>query len=137
MLDIDFKEKELNELRDAFNELGSDALFLSHYELEKLTDYNANAWRRFLLNEDVSAYINAELQLLRDTEMKKLMKDVSNKRGQVGTAQLITALDKVGIKAKTKDDGPVFIYTYIPLTESEQQAENVVMLDHDPFLKEY
>lgn len=136
MLDIDFKEKEMNDLRDAFNELGSDALFLSHYELEQHTDYSANAWRKFLLNEDVSSYINAELQLLRDTEMKKLMKDVSNKRGQVGTAQLITALDKVGIKTKTKDDGPVFIYTYVPLTESEQHADNVVMLDKDPFLRE-
>lgn len=136
MLDMDFKEKEMNELRDAFNELGSDALFMSHYELEQHTDYNANAWRKFLLNEDVSSYINAELQLLRDTEMKKLMRDVSNKRGQVGTAQLITALDKVGIKTKTKDDGPVFVYTYIPLTASEEQAENVIKLDKDPFLKE-
>lgn len=135
MLDIKFDDSFMNDLTDAFNSLGVDALYMNHYELEAVTDFNANDWRRFLMNEEVSKYINAEVQILRDSEVKKLMKDVSNKKGQVGTAQLITALDKVGIKTQKKNDGPIFIYTYIPLNASEQQAENVITLDKDPFLK--
>lgn len=135
MLDIKFEDSFMNDLTDAFNSLGVDALYMNHYELEAATEFNANDWRKFLMNEEVSKYINAEVQILRDSEVKKLMKDVSNKKGQVGTAQLITALDKVGIKTQKKNDGPVFIYTYIPLNASEQQAENVVTLDKDPFLK--
>ena len=61
-----------------------------------------------------------------------MLKDVDTNKN-TGQAQLLnTLLNQT--KQNNKKEGPVFIYTQIPLNEAEQHAENVVMVDGiDPF----
>ena len=65
-------------------------------------------------------------------EARILLKDVDTNKN-TGQAQLLnTLLNQT--KQNNKKEGPVFIYTQIPLNEAEQHAENVVMVDGiDPF----
>ena len=50
----------------------------------------------------------------------------------MGRAQIIITLDKLnGIE--TYKDGPVFIYTFVPLDTEQVQAENTQILANDPF----
>ena len=40
----------------------------------------------------------------------------------------------MGVNNKTqKKEGPVIIYSYIPLNAQQQKADNINILDHDPF----
>lgn len=124
-----------HKMLDVFNDIGQDALYMSHYELSEVSAYSANDWREFLFLPEVSEYITRETELLRDVEIKKLLKDISSKKGQVGTAQILTALNKIK-ETKTNKEGPAFVYCYIPLTTKEQEADNIIMLDDDPFIVE-
>ena len=63
-----------------------------------------------------------------------MVKGVSDSRS-VGQAQLMTTLQKLDEKSTSKE-GPIFVYCYIPLSSEQAQAENIQILDHDPFLKE-
>lgn len=121
------------ELWAEFNELGEDALVFSHYDLAKVTGRPAAIWKMFLQERDVADYITSEFAIIQEAELKKMTKDVSTSRS-VGQAQLMTTLSKLSEK-EDKKEGPVFIYTYVPLNTEQKQAENVVELDFDPFLK--
>ena len=117
-----------------FKNLGEDALVMSHYDLAKETDTPSEIWKDFLKEPDVSEWINQEMELIRDSEMKKLVKDI-NESKSVGQAQLMTALQKLSDKETTKS-GPAFVYCYIPLNAEQKKAENVLNIGYDPFLKE-
>lgn len=127
---------ELKEqLFEAFKRLGADALALNHYELAEVTQIATPAtWKLFLIDPEVSAYIKQESDILLQTELRKLSKNASDSRS-VGQAQLINALGKISEDTSTKE-GPIFIYTYIPLTTEQEQADNIKKLDKDIFLKD-
>ena len=117
-----------------FKNLGEDALVMSHYNLAEVTDTPSEIWKEFLKEPDVAEWIGQEMELIRDSEMKKLVKDI-NESKSVGQAQLMTALQKLSDKETTKS-GPAFIYCYIPLNAEQKKAENVLNIGYDPFLKE-
>ena len=117
-----------------FKSLGQDALIMSHYDLAEATDTDSDTWKLFLKEPDVAEWINQEMELIRDSEMKKLVKDISESKS-VGQAQLMTALQKLSEKETTKS-GPAFIYCYIPLNAEQKKAPNVLDIGYDPFLKE-
>lgn len=134
IMDIPFKEEEKDfiEMQGWVNEIGQDALYMNHYELAVKTDISPIKWKSFLMDVRVSVFIIEELDLLKKSKVAVMLKDVEENKN-TGQAQLLnTLLNQT--KQEQKKDGPVFIYTQIPLNENEQHAENVVMINGiDPF----
>ena len=123
------------ELRKIFLELGPEAFTFNHYELAELTTVkNPPEWKEFLTDLDISQWIESEITIIQQTELKKLTSNVAKSRS-VGQAQLISAMNKIQ-ESGTEKKGPAFIYCYIPLTEEQKAADNVIQLEKDPFLTE-
>lgn len=128
-------ENEKQQLWDAFKALEQKAIAMNHYDLARVTHIkDVQLWKKFLTDPEVSSYIDQEAQILTQTELRKLTSDVSDSRS-VGQAQLINAINKLN-DTKTTKEGPVFIYTYVPLSSNQKRADNVQILDHDVFLTE-
>lgn len=126
-------DEELKEqLWQQFKALEAKAISMNHYDLARITSIkDVELWKYFLTAPDVAAYIEQEAQILTQTELRKLASDVSDSRS-VGQAQLINAMSKL-TDVKTTKEGPIFIYTYVPLSESQMKADNVVIADKDVF----
>lgn len=125
---------QLNEMWEIFKALGVDALSLNHYNLAESTPiHDAQLWKEFLMEPEVSEWIRSELALIQESELNKMIHNISKSRS-VGQAQLMNALAKLS-DHKASKDGPAFIYTYVPLNPEQTQAENVILLNQDPFLK--
>lgn len=126
IIDINFdKEKEelFCELQESFNEIGPEALQMTHYELAERSGDSPISWKKFLLDPRVSAYITEELDMLKKSQVSKLLSEASTSRS-TGQAQLLnTLLNQT--KVSEKKEGPVFIYTRIPLNDQELGAQNV------------
>lgn len=133
IIDIDFNENEedLIQMQEVFNELGSDAFFYSHHDLAAASEYSPMDWRMFLTDPRVQEYMQGELFLMQKSAVMKMMKDIDRSKSP-GQAQLLNTLVQQTNSNKTKD-GPVFIYTYIPLNEEEKYAPNVRASSSDPF----
>jgi hypothetical protein len=83
------------------------------------------------MEPDVSEYINQETALLQQAEFRNILLN-TQRDNSAGRAQLINAM--MGVNNKTqKKEGPVIIYSYIPLNAQQQKADNINILDHDPF----
>lgn len=134
ILDIEFKpnETDLIDLQKLFNDVGQEALYMNHYELADMTGSSPVDWKRFLMDPRVANSINEEMELLKKSKVAVMLKDIETTKS-TGQAQLLnTLLNQT--KQEQKKEGPVFIYTMIPLNENEAQARNVVMIDGiDPF----
>ena len=135
-LGINWRTKIEEQMEEEFLNLGKEGLTMNHYDLAEVTTINdAAQWKHFLQNEYISKYINDEFTAIQDSELRKLIMNISDS-SSVGKAQIINSLQKVlNEHAGDKKSGPAFIYTYVPLTENEQHADNVEVLDRDPFLK--
>ena len=133
---IDWSDKKYAEMEKEFLSLGKQALTMNHYDLADCTKFESpQDWKEFLQNEYVSKYINDEFNAIQDSELRKLIMNISDS-SSVGKAQIINSLQKVlNENANDKKSGPAFVYMYVPLTEEEQLADNVEVLDHDPFIK--
>lgn len=123
-------------MEQEFLSLGKQGLTMNHYDLAEVTEVNDPAkWKAFLQNEYVAKYITDEFTAIQDSELRKLIMNISDS-SSVGKAQIINSLQKVlNEHAGDTKSGPAFIYTYVPLTEEEKHADNVEVLDNDPFLK--
>lgn len=118
-----------------FKALEAKAISMNHYDLARITSIkDVQLWKTFLTDPEVSAYIDQESQILTQTELRKLSSSVSDSRS-VGQAQLINAISKLTENKSTKE-GPAFIYTYVPLSDNQEKANNVVLADRDYFEKE-
>lgn len=135
-LGINWRTKIEEQMEEEFLNLGKEGLTMNHYDLAEVTTINdAAQWKHFLQNEYISKYINDEFTAIQDSELRKLIMNISDS-SSVGKAQIINSLQKVlNEHAGDKKSGPAFIYTYVPLTDNEQHADNVEVLDHDPFFK--
>lgn len=126
IIDINFdkeKEKLFCELQEAFNNIGPEALQMTHYELAERSGDSPISWKKFLLDPRVGAYISEELDMLKKYQVSKLLNEASTSKS-TGQAQLLnTLLNQT--KVSGKKEGPVFIYTKIPLNDQELGAENV------------
>ena len=133
LMNIKFNDNEieLQQLQDVFNELGEDALYYSHYELASATDYSASDWKLFLTDPRVQDFLELELSLNQQTAIRKMMRDIDQSRS-TGQAQLLNTLVNQSSQSKKKE-GPIFIYTYIPLNKEEEYAPNVQIAESDPF----
>ena len=129
IIDINFKEDEtvFKDLQELFNGIGQEALFLSHYELAERTGESPIDWKNFLMDPRVAAFINEEMDMLKKAKVAVMLKSVDTNKN-TGQAQLLnTLLNQT--KRSDKKEGPVFIYTQVPLNAQERGAGNVVILD--------
>jgi len=135
LIDIPFEdnEKDLIKMQDIFNSFQSDALYMSHYDLAARSkgEFSPIDWRVFLNDYRVVEFLEEELNMIQRNAIMKMMKDIDQSKS-TGQAQLLNTLVQQSTKNKSKD-GPVFIYTYIPLSEQEEAAPNVEKLQSDPF----
>ncbi len=131
IIDIKFKEEEtlLQELQDMFNSVGEEALYMTHYELAERTGYSPISWKIFLMDARVAAFIAEELEMLKKAKVSIMLKTVDSNKN-TGQAQLLNTLLNQS-KVSDKKEGPVFIYTQIPLNDQEQHARNVVIINED------
>jgi hypothetical protein len=106
---------------------------MNHYDLAAITGMDAQIWKTFMMDENVSDWLEEERKIMRSTELAKLTSNISSSRS-VGQAQLISALDRLeNNKTDTGAQGPAFIYTYVPLNAEQKQAPNVQLLQEDIF----
>jgi hypothetical protein len=131
IIDIKFKEEEtlLQELQDMFNSVGEEALYMTHYELAERTGYSPIDWKMFLMDARVAAFIAEEMDMLKKAKVSVMLKTVDSNKN-TGQAQLLNTLLNQS-KVSDKKEGPVFIYTQIPLNDQEQHARNVVIINED------
>lgn len=126
---------ELKEsLWEKFEALGQKALTMSHYDLaEEVEGTTKDEWRDFLNEADVAEYIKNEMRIISDSIQKRMITDiVAGGDRSVGRAQIINTLDKIN-DGVAKKDGPIFIYSYVPLDAQQEQAENTIKLNKDIF----
>lgn len=131
IMDIEFKENEelYKELEDLFNGIGSEALFLTHYELAERTATSPIDWKNFLMDPRVNAFISEEMEMLKRSKVAIMLNQVDTNKN-TGQSQLLnTLLNQT--KAQEVKEGPVFIYTQVPLNAEEEHAENVVIINAD------
>lgn len=130
ILDIQFKDNEndLKEMQEHFNTIGRRALFMSHYELADATDMTPIEWKKFITDIRVSTVLNEELDLIKKSKVALMLKDIETNKN-TGQAQLLNTLLNQTKQSDIKE-GPVFIYTQIPLNEQEQHAPNVRRLEN-------
>lgn len=128
------KQQQKEQLWEYYKDLGVDALKANHYTLALTTpEHDPAVWKEFLMESDVSDYINQETNLLQQAEFRTILLNTA-KDNSAGRAQLINAMMSVNQK-QTKKDGPVVIYSYIPLNEQQMKAENIEINEKDPFKK--
>lgn len=130
-IDFDTHEIEFNQLQTAFNDIGPEALYMTHYDLAQATNYSALMWKSFLTDPRVRDFMDSELVLMQQSSIMKMMRDV-DKTKSTGQAQLLNTLIQQ-TNVNKKKDGPVFIYTMIPLNAEEQHADNTNISTTDPF----
>lgn len=126
------KPTQKSELWDAYRKLGQEALKSNHYDLAlKTTINNPDLWKEFLMEQDVSDYINQETALLQQAEFRSILLNTA-RDNSAGRAQLINAMMSVNNKQQKKD-GPVIIYSYVPLNEQQKKSPNTEINDKDIF----
>lgn len=133
MITKDLGTQLYNTMRDQYNALGEEALYMSHFELAERLGHGLNDWIDFLSHPDVTEDRAIQLRILRKTEEAKLLRDLSTKKGAVGTAQLLSALAKLNETNPAKE-GPCFIYTYIAPSQKELDNPNLRIEKDDPFI---
>lgn len=131
IMEIAFKEneKQFIDLQDLFNTIGQDALYMTHYELAERTGESPISWKKFLMDPRVSAFIAEEMSMLEKVKAAVMLNTVDTNKN-TGQAQLLNTLLNRS-KGNEKKEGPVFIYTQVPLNNQEQHAKNVVIYNED------
>jgi hypothetical protein len=134
-MDLNFKPNEylMHELQDEFNTIGTrEAMFLDHYDLSEITTHSAEEWKEFLKHPLVADFLQEELVMFKDKQIRAILRDAKDLEKSVGVAQVINSLSKLDL-TQMGNNNKIFIYTYVPLDEQEQHAENVREAPSDVF----
>jgi hypothetical protein len=130
MIKLTPEEREI--LLQQFQALGDEALTYNHYDLAAYTDeHNPEVWKAFLMDPEIIQWKKTELEIVANSEINKMIKGASKSRS-TGQAQIMTAIAK-SIESTTIKEGPIFIYTYVPLNAQEEQAPNTERTPNDIF----
>lgn len=121
-------KKQFDECKKQFIELGEHALYLNHYQLAAETRVkDPIQWKSFLTDPRIADYISSEMNLIRTASINEIIHKAPNSKS-VGQAQLINALVKIE-EASANKTGPVFIYSYVPLSAEQSYAPNAQTLE--------
>lgn len=131
MMDIPFNNDELlmQQMQESFNKIDG-AIYKDHYELSSETEFSALSWKNFLTHPKVTDWLIKEMNLIQQSKLRLLIRDIDSNTKSTGLPQLINVLSGLDNKKK-KDDGPIFIYTYIPPNDQEKHAKNVKIADEN------
>ena len=115
---------DMYRLQCTWNELNpAEAIMYDQYELADITKIDSSEWSAFLRDGKVVKYIDKEVQLFKEAQMRKLIGRATTNDKSVGTAQMLNAI------GKTLEDESVetnfFIYSHVPLTANECEADLV------------
>lgn len=111
-------------MMSAFKSIGKLALSMNHYELNAAEPtFSVEDWKDFLQEREVQEFIKAEMDIIREKEVNRLVATSGNSRS-VGQAQMISALTKLE-EDKPDATGPIFIFCHVPLNEQQEKAPNV------------
>jgi hypothetical protein len=109
---------------DQFISLGEEGLYMNHYQLAQTTTIeDPLLWKAFLTDPKAVDYISTEMNIIRTAAINDMVHKAPNSNS-VGQSQLINALGKLDERS-TKKEGPVFIYSYVPLNEEQKYAPNI------------
>lgn len=126
------KPDDIAGMLEIFKDLGPDAITLSHYDLAEQTEIrDPEQWKQFLMEPEVKRWIESEVTIMQDTELKRLVKGAAKSKS-MGQAQLINAFSKLNEKTNSKE-GPIIIYSFVPLNENQKAASNINILDKNIF----
>lgn len=126
------KPEKKQELWKLYKAQGSNALKANHYILAATTtEKDPAVWKEFLMEPDVNDYITQETTLLQQAEFRHILLN-TDRDNSAGRAQLINAMMSVN-QRQTKKDGPVVIYSYVPLNEQQLKSANVEINKTDIF----
>ena len=129
-----FSKTELDTFWRHFKSLKREGLYASHYDLFEKTTYSTpDVWKEFLLLPEVVEYVRIEMEIIRKAAMNELFANAGDSNS-VGKAQLLNAISKYDEDNSVKD-GPIFIYTYVPLNSEQEKATNVQKEKTDIFKK--
>jgi hypothetical protein len=135
MIYIDWEDDELQEMHEFYETREPEIFYMTHYDIATL-DKNpvklASRWKTFITDPRVSEYISQEIRLVQQVETNKLLRGIAGKANSVGVGQTLNALLKMAESTSVKE-GPIFVYSYIPLSEEELNAPSVNILPDDPF----
>ena len=124
-MNIQFEDESLQELQEIFNAIDErEVLFMDHHELAGHTGISSDRWKQFLMHPQVSTWMQQELHLFKEHQLKQMIRNATDNDKSVGAAQMINSLTKTLQENRVKE-GPVIIYTYVPLTEPQKQGTTV------------
>ena len=130
-MDIQFEDKGMQELQEMFNAHDPEtAIFMSHYQLANATGVEAARWKDFLLHPAVATWIKQEIELFKQHQLKQMIRTATDNDRSVGAAQMINSLTKT-LDQGTMKDGPVIIYTHVPMTEAQKKGTTVQTIELD------
>jgi hypothetical protein len=116
---IHFDDPELKELQDVFNLVDpEESIFMNHYQLAKTTGIAPDRWKVFLMHPKVATWMEQELTLYKEYQLKQMIKDATDDKRSVGAAQMINSLTKT-LQDSREKEGPIIIYTHVPLTDNQ------------------
>ena len=125
-------KKTKEQLWLAFKNLGVDALKANHYTLSETTKFSdPTLWKEFLTEPDVNDFIIQETAILQQAEFRSILLNTA-RDNSAGRAQLINAMMSVNNKQQKKE-GPIVIYSYVPLNDQQIKADNVEINEKDIF----
>lgn len=137
MIVADLKDPILNKIKNKFNTMLIDnhnVTQMSHYELEIASnrEFSALEWRDFKLHPMVASWLDEEMGMIMKDRAFKLM-DIVGENNSTATTQSLTAvLNYLDRKKDIVQNPTMFIYSFVPLSESEAQAPNVRTLENIP-----
>ena len=133
-MNFEFEDADLLACQAEFNRLDpEERLYMTHYDLSRSSGIeDSQLWKRFLMETRVSNWIDQEITLIKSTTLRKMIKNADSNERSYGAAQMLNALNK-SFDTDTTKEGPMFVYTYVPLNEREQGAPNTQRADRDLF----
>ena len=133
-MELEFDDEVLTACQAAYNTLDpEERLYMTHYDLSRSTNItDSQLWKKFLMDTRVSNWIDQEITLIKSTTLRKMIKNADSNERSYGAAQMLNALNK-SFDTDTTKEGPMFVYTYVPLNLREQGAPNTAQANYDLF----
>lgn len=115
-------------------EAGHNPYGMTHHELAKMSKFSSEDWKEFLTDPLVAEDIEKDMLLVQKQQLNQLLYSVTDNSKSVGLPAIINQLTKnIEEKGNKKEEGPRYIYTFVPLNPEEENAPNVQKLDKNIF----
>ena len=136
-LNLSEREKSMKRALELYNTLCDshmpEILRWSHVDLhQQCPELPITEWKQFLMDARVQAWISDEMYIMMRTKAMSLLDKIGDDRS-TATVQALTALLKSTSEESNKiDDGKIFVYCFMPLTQEEERLNNAQVLKTIP-----